>query len=293
LRLLITGKSGQLGWELAQVLHGNGEMITTDRNALDLTNAGKIATFIRQSKPDVIVNAAAYTDVDKAESEAELARAVNATAPGIMAEAAKEIDATLIHYSTDYVFDGEKKTPYAETDKPRPLNIYGASKLEGEQAIADSGCRFLILRTSWVYSPRGHNFMLTMLRLLRDRNEVTVVTDQMGAPTSSRMIANATRQALRQKNFDSGVYHLAAAGHTSWYGFANLIAEYVDPPVARITSINSQDYATIALRPANSRLDCRRFEASFHLSMRDWESEARDILRGMQEGRARNHEVRQ
>jgi dTDP-4-dehydrorhamnose reductase len=268
LRILLTGANGQVGWELRRTLAPLGELEAHGRAELDLRDAGRMREAVRASNADVIVNAAAYTAVDKAESEREAAFAVNAAAPGVLAEEAKRSGALLVHYSTDYVFDGAKPAPYVEEDEPNPINVYGASKLAGERAIAASGCRYLILRTSWVYGPRGANFYLTMLRLARERPELRVVDDQVGAPTSSLAIARATAQLLRPGAH--GLYHLSAAGRTSWCGFARAIlgrAGIATPVVA----IRTEDYPAPARRPRNSRLDCSRLRADFGVVLAPWE----------------------
>jgi len=268
LRILLTGANGQVGWELRRTLAALGELEALGRAEIDLRDVGRIREAVRASNADVIVNAAAYTAVDKAESEREAAFAVNANAPGVLAEEAKRSGALLVHYSTDYVFDGAKPAPYVEEDEPNPVNVYGASKLAGERAIVGSGCRYLILRTSWVYGARGANFYLTMLRLARERPELRVVDDQEGAPTSSLAIARATAQLLRPGAH--GLYHLSAAGQTSWCGFARAIlgrAGLATPVVA----IRTEDYPAPARRPRNSRLDCSRLRADFGVALAPWE----------------------
>jgi dTDP-4-dehydrorhamnose reductase len=274
LRILLTGANGQVGWELRRTLAALGELEALGRAELDLRDAGRIREAVRASNADVIVNAAAYTAVDKAESERDAAFAVNAAAPGVLAEEAKRSGALLVHYSTDYVFDGAKPVPYVEEDAPNPINVYGASKLAGERAIAGSGCRYLILRTSWVYGPRGANFYLTMLRLARERPELRVVDDQVGAPTSSLAIARATAQLLRPGAH--GLYHLIAAGQTSWCGFARAIlagAGLATPVIA----IRTEDYPAPARRPRNSRLDCSRLRADFGVALAPWEEELAEV----------------
>ncbi|HEX6266246.1 MAG TPA: dTDP-4-dehydrorhamnose reductase, partial [Burkholderiales bacterium] len=221
MRILLVGRNGQVGRELAQALAPLGEVNAPSRAQLDLTDADRIAAVVRGASPEVIVNAAAYTAVDRAESEPDAAFSVNASAPRLLAEEAARLGALLVHYSTDYVFDGEKAGPYAEDDTPRPLNVYGASKLAGERAIAAAGCRHLILRTSWVYGPHGSNFMRTILRAARERPELRVVDDQWGAPTSSTALARATARLL--PSHPEGLYHITAAGKTTWYGFARAI----------------------------------------------------------------------
>jgi dTDP-4-dehydrorhamnose reductase len=274
LRILLTGRDGQVGWELQKALAPLGELTALGLAELDLSDAGRLREAVREANPDVIVNAAAYTAVDKAESERDVAFAVNATAPGILAEEAKRNGALLVHYSTDYVFDGTKPAPYVEEDEPNPLNVYGASKLTGERAIAASGCRHLILRTSWVYGPRGSNFYLTMLRLARERPELRVVDDQVGAPTSSLAIARATAQLLRRDAL--GLYHMCAAGVTTWCGFARAIlarAGVATPVVA----IGTEDYPMPAKRPLNSRLDCSRLHAAFGVALAPWEEQLSEV----------------
>jgi dTDP-4-dehydrorhamnose reductase len=246
---------------------------------MDVADPDSVRRAIRDTKPNLIVNAAAYTAVDRAESERELAHVINAVAPGVMAEEAKRIDAALIHYSTDYVFDGEKTEPYLESDAPYPLNVYGASKLAGEQAIQQTGARHLILRTSWVYGARGKNFLLTILRLAKERNELSVVSDQIGAPTWSRMIAQAT--ALLAARWltggeSSSVCNLAASGQTSWYGFARAILELLPADgerrleSSRLAAIPTAQYPTPAVRPSNSMLSHAKLERDFGLTMPHW-----------------------
>jgi dTDP-4-dehydrorhamnose reductase len=240
-----------------------------------LRDAARIGEAVRAANPDVIVNAAAYTAVDKAESEGDLAFAVNAVAPGILAEEARRSGTLLVHYSTDYVFDGSKPTPYVEDDAPNPLNVYGASKLAGERAIAASGCRHLILRTSWVYGPRGSNFLLTILRVARERPELRVVDDQIGAPTSSRAIAHATAQVLRPGAH--GTYHLSAAGQVSWCGFARAILARAGVATP-VVPIRSEDYPTAAKRPRNSLLENSRLRADFGVALAPWEAGLEEVM---------------
>jgi len=275
-KILLTGKNGQVGWELAQSLAPLGEVMACDRSALDLANPDRITAVIRDTRPDIIVNAAAYTAVDKAESEPDLAHAINAEAPRVLAGEAKKLGALLVHYSTDYVFDGNKAGAYTEEDTPNPVNVYGQSKLAGEIAIQSSGCRHLIFRTSWVYGPRGANFLLTMLRLGKEREELQVVDDQLGAPTSSRMIAEATTHTLR-KDSSGGLFHLAAAGRTSWCGFARKIFETAGLKT-RVVPIASAQYRTAAKRPINSALDCEKLRQTFGFTPPNWESEVEKCL---------------
>lgn len=274
MRILLTGRNGQVGWELLKALSPLGEIVAPDRAQLDLRDPSRTREAVRAANPDVIVNAAAYTAVDQAESEREAAFAVNSAAPGVLAEEAKKSGALLVHYSTDYVFDGAKAAPYVEEDAPNPVNVYGASKLAGERAVAAAGCRHLILRTSWVYGPRRGNFMLTMLRLARERPELRVVDDQVGAPTSSLAIARATAQLLRPGAH--GTYHLSAAGHTSWCGFARAILARAGIATP-VTAIRSEDYPTAARRPRNSRLNCARLRADFGLTLAPWEEQLAEV----------------
>jgi dTDP-4-dehydrorhamnose reductase len=274
-RILLTGPTGQVGAALLDTLPGLGEVIAAGHARLDLASPDSIRKAVRDARPEVIVNAAAYTAVDKAESERDAAFAVNATAPGVLAEEAKMSGALLVHYSTDYVFDGTKPAPYVEEDTPNPINVYGASKLEGERVIAASGCRYLILRTSWVYGPRGKNFALTMLRLARERPELRVVDDQLGAPTSSLAIARATAQLLRPGAH--GLYHLAAAGQTSWCGFARAILKRAGVATP-VIAIRTEDYPTPAKRPRNSRLDCSRLRADLGVSLGSWEEQLVEVI---------------
>lgn len=277
MRILLTGRQGQVGWELERTLPALGEVITTDQRTLDLGDPDAIRRVVRETKPQLIVNAAAYTAVDRAESELELAMRVNGVAPGVLAEEAKRVGALLVHYSTDYVFDGEKPSPYVETDATNPLNVYGRSKLAGEQAIQRSRCRHLILRTSWVYSRTGRNFLLTMLRHSREKKELRVVDDQLGAPTSSRMIADAAPAviagALRDASLD-GIYHMTASGSTTWCGFARAIVG----DASQVAAISSREYPTPARRPRNSVLDNSKLYQTFRVRLPHWEAGLRDVL---------------
>jgi dTDP-4-dehydrorhamnose reductase len=270
--ILLTGAAGQVGFELARSLAAHGEVIALDRVALDLADADAIVACVRQARPQLIVNAAAYTAVDRAESERDAAFAVNARAPGILAEEAKRLDAVLIHYSTDYVFDGLRTTPYDEDAPTGPLNVYGASKLEGERAIAQSGARAVVFRTSWVYGARGSNFLLTMLRLAQERDELRVVADQHGTPNWCRTLADATTAAVARGlpwlAERAGLYHLASAGSTTWHGFAQVIIG--DAPRPRVVGIATSAYPTPARRPAYGVLSARKFEATFGYTMPDW-----------------------
>lgn len=284
MNILLTGINGQVGWELRRTLCPLGRVVAVDRKELDLADPDAIHAKVRALSPKLIVNPAAYTAVDRAEHEPDQARAINAIAPGVLAEAAKGCGAILVHYSTDYVFDGSKVGPYVEDDAPNPLNVYGATKLEGEEAIRASGARHLILRTSWVYGTRGHNFLLTMQRLMRERAELKIVDDQVGAPTWSRLIAEATALILAQclspaRGADRpepwGTYHLTCAGETSWFGFAKAIAE-LGGYSTRLKPISTADYPTPARRPANSRLDNSKLARTFGIRLPHWR-EALDL----------------
>ena len=257
MKVLLTGRNGQVGWELERQLD---DVVATDRNAIDLADPDRIRDFVRKTDPKVIINAAAYTAVDKAESEKDLAMRVNGIAPGILAEEAKRLGALLVHYSTDYVFDGKKQAPYVEDDKPNPLSAYGASKLEGEKRIRASGCRHLILRTSWVYAARGRNFFLTIKNAGKP---LRVVDDQRGVPTSSRFLAERT-VSLIDGNAE-GLLHLVPSGETTWYGFAREILG----PKADLTPISTAEYPTAARRPANSVLDNARARKALG-ALPDW-----------------------
>jgi dTDP-4-dehydrorhamnose reductase len=280
MRILLTGRTGQVGWELERRLAPLGKLFAFDRAALDLAAPDQIVARMREAKPDLIVNAAAYTAVDRAESEPELATQVNGVAPGILAEEAKRLGAVLIHYSTDYVFDGAKSAPYRESDSPSPVNAYGKSKLQGERSIQASGCRHLILRTSWIYGTRGNNFLLTILRLARERSELHVVDDQIGAPTWCRDIAAATTQLATGSaaGCAEGLFHLTASGATSWCGFAREIlkASGIETPVK---AISTGEYPTAARRPANSLLSCEAILARWKLALPEWRTSLASCLR--------------
>jgi dTDP-4-dehydrorhamnose reductase len=281
---LVTGRNGQLGAELAASLAALGEITVTDRAQLDLSNELATRRVLRELKPELIVNAAAYTAVDRAESEPELAMQVNARAPGVLGEEAKRLGALLVHYSTDYVFDGTKSAPYVEDDVPHPLNVYGRSKLEGERAVAASGARHLILRTSWVYGPRGRNFLFAILARARQGAPLRVVADQLGAPTSSTAIARGTAQLLERMRTLSGaegLYHMTAQGETSWHGFAQAIVAGAGLAV-EVAPISTADYPTAARRPMNSRLDNGKLERTFGLRLPDWRAQLDEVLARLQ-----------
>ncbi|MGE8176915.1 dTDP-4-dehydrorhamnose reductase [Pseudomonas fluorescens] len=285
LKILISGQHGQVAIELQRRLKGLGELIVLGRNQLDLAHPEQIRLQIRALRPNLIINAAAHTAVDQAESEPELAFAINAAAPGVLAELALELGIPLIHYSTDYVFDGRKASPYTETDEPHPLGVYGATKLAGEQAIRAVNGQHLILRTSWVYSNHGRNFLLTMQRLLQEKPHLRIVADQIGAPTWAGTIATSTRALIERWQSGQpgawGTYHLTAQGETSWFGFAQAIAEHLQTQhktCASLEAIPSRDYPTPATRPLNSRLDCRLLQQQWQVSQPDWRDALRECL---------------
>lgn len=283
MHILLLGKNGQVGWELQRALAPLGRLTALERHAADycgdLAKPEELAQTIRRLKPDVIVNAAAYTAVDKAESEPELATVINATSVDVLAREAAALGAWLVHYSTDYVFNGAGSAPWREADATAPLNHYGASKLAGEQAIQRQGPHHLIFRTSWVYAARGNNFAKTMLRLAKERSELGVIHDQMGAPTGAELIADVTalalRQALRQPEL-AGFYHLAAGGETSWHDYAAFVfaqarQEGAELALQQLNPIPTSAYPTPAKRPHNSRLDCNKLEAAFGLQLPHWQ----------------------
>lgn len=286
LSILISGQHGQVSRELQLRLGDLGQLHVLGREQLDLAHPEAIREQVQALKPDLIINAAAHTAVDQAESEPELAFAINAQAPGIFAEEAAQLGIPLIHYSTDYVFDGSKDSPYNEDDVPNPLGVYGRSKLAGERAIAAVGGEHLILRTSWVYSQHGRNFLLTMQRLLQEKPELNIVADQIGAPTWAGTIALSTRALIERWQAGQagawGTYHLTAEGETSWFGFAQAIAEQLKAqglPCARLIPIPSSDYPTPARRPLNSRLDCSRLQREWQVSQPHWQQALIDCLK--------------
>jgi len=285
-KILLTGKNGQVGWELQRTLACLGDVVAVGHREMDLADPDSVRSVIREVRPDLIVNAAAYTAVDKAESESDLAMAINGVAPGIMAEEAKRLNAVMVHYSTDYVFDGAKKHPYVEEDIPNPLNVYGKTKLAGEQAIQATDVPHMILRTSWVYSARGKNFLLTILRLARERNELKIVNDQVGAPTWGRTLAEVTSQIVAQHfsplcryaasiSDDGGVYHAVSGGSTSWHGFAGKILEWAFQDVAHtpptLIPIPTSEYPLPAKRPWNSCLSNEKLTRTYGLVFPSWE----------------------
>ncbi len=288
MRILITGKNGQVGTELSRLYHSRSDVVLAGRDECDLSREQSIRDVVGRVRPTVIINAAAYTAVDQAEKEPELCFTINADAPGVLAQEAARLDALLIHYSTDYVFDGEKSGPYLERDPINPINVYGASKAAGEAAIAEAGGHYLVLRTSWVYGAHGKNFLRTMLRLGAERSELRVVDDQVGAPTSAAAIAAATARLLEQceqnaQDIVPGLYHMTAAGSTSWCGFARAIfgaSALGNKP--RVQPIPSSDYPTPARRPANSVLANDKFAHIFGFRLPDWQQQLDEVLAGMQ-----------
>lgn len=290
--VLVTGSNGQVGFELRRSLAPLGKVVALDRSGCDLSRPDDIRRVVREYRPDVIVNPAAYTAVDKAESEAELVYAINAVAAGVLAEEAKALDSLLVHYSTDYVFDGTKAGAYVETDVVNPQSVYGKSKLAGEQAIAAVGGPNLVFRTCWVAGAHGGNFAKTMLRLGRERDNLRVIADQFGAPTTAALIADVTAQIVARhwlsgdrKAFASGVYHLAAAGETTWHGYATDVLRYavacgvelkVDP--ARVEAIPASEYPLPAPRPANSRLDTSKLRGAFGIHLPQWQQGVHHLL---------------
>jgi dTDP-4-dehydrorhamnose reductase len=287
MKILLIGKNGQVGWELRRTLAPLAEVVAVDYPEINFTDVPALRKFVAATRPAVVVNAAAYTAVDKAETETELCRQVNAVAPGVLAEEAKKLGALMVHYSTDYIFDGTKTSPYVETDAPNPLGAYGRTKLEGDQAVRASGANHLIFRLCWVYGARGQNFMLTMQRLAREREKLRVVGDQFGCPTWSRMIAETTALALKQAlsgadaSKFNGDYHLAASGRANWHEFASRIIELM-PETERkcraVEKITTAEYPTPAKRPAYSVLDCGKLQTTFGLRLPDWEASLRQVL---------------
>jgi len=292
MKILLLGKNGQIGWELQRSLAPLGELIALDRHTVDglcgdLSDLVALRATIRQVRPDIIVNAAAYTAVDKAESEIELAHRVNTQASALLAKEVAILGGWLIHYSTDYVFNGQGVTPWQETDAVAPVNQYGASKLAGERAIMASGCNYLIFRTSWVYGARGNNFAKTMLRVAKDRDTLSVIADQIGAPTGADLVADVTALAIRQvlqRPELAGLYHLAAAGEVSWHGYASHVIAFAQGngeqlAVETIRPIDTTAYPTPARRPLNSRLNTQKLRDNFSLHLPDWQSGVTRMLR--------------
>ena len=287
MKILLLGKNGQVGWELRRTLAPLAEVTAVDYPEVNFADTPALRRLVAGTRPAVVVNAAAYTAVDKAETEPELCRQINAVAPGVLAEEAKKAGALMVHYSTDYIFDGTKTSPYVEVDAPNPLGAYGRSKLEGDRAVKASGVDHLIFRLCWVYGARGQNFMLTMQRLARERETLRVVGDQFGCPTWSRMIAETTVLALKQalvgadRSACNGEYHLAAGGQANWHEFASRIIELM-PEAERkchaVERITTAEYPTPAKRPAYSVLDCGKLQKTFGLRLPDWEASLRQVL---------------
>ena len=284
MKILLFGKNGQVGWELNRSLLPLGDIIALGRQDADFSRPESIRKIVQEIRPDIIVNAVAYTAVDKAEEEEALALTINADTPAVLAEEAAHSGALLIHYSTDYVFDGSKTEAYSETDKPCPINAYGRTKLAGEQAIQASGCDYLIFRTSWVYASRGHNFLMTILRLAKERESLNIVADQTGAPTSARLIADSSslclKQAInerRQGVFSADLFHLTASGVASWHEFAETIVDAARCELAmklktrEIRPISASQYPAPATRPMNSQLSLDRLERVFGVKMPHWQ----------------------
>jgi dTDP-4-dehydrorhamnose reductase len=293
-RVLIVGNAGQLGRELEHVFASVGPIVAVDRESVDLADPDQTRDLVRRSAPDVILNAAAYTAVDRAESEMPLAHAINALAPRVLAEEAAERNALLVHYSTDYVFDGRKQEPWTENDPPAPLSVYGASKLAGEQAVQNSRACYLIFRTSWVYGPHGSNFLLTMLRLARERDRLSIVDDQVGAPTTSIELARATHAIVTgvlagrfgSPQHWSGLYHMTCAGSVSWFGFAQAIfaraSARLGVKAPELVPIGTKDYPTPAARPRNSVLSNAKLHARFGLQLPPWQSALDEVIACLQ-----------
>ncbi len=279
-KILIIGRRGQVGWELRRTLAPLGDIVAVDHPDIDLSNPESLRPLVREVRPDLLVNAAAYTAVDKAEDEADLCRRINSDAPRILAEEAARLGAHLVHFSTDYVYDGRKEGRWTESDATNPLSVYGATKLEGDLAIAATGVQHLIFRLQWVWGTRGGNFVRTMLKLARERKELKIIDDQVGAPTWSRHIAETTSAAIARWEKQSGVYHLAASGETSWHGFAQAI--FAEDPrreeqiLERVDPIPTSAYPTKAERPLNSRLDQSKLLSDFGLRLPDWRSALKD-----------------
>lgn len=280
-KILLLGKNGQIGWELQRSLAPLGDLVALDRSdeGGDLSDLDALARVVARVQPHVIVNAAGYTAVDKAESEAELVQRINGDAPGVLARAAAKTGALLVQYSSDYVFDGSGERPWQEGDATGPLSVYGRTKLAGEQAIAASGCRHYIFRTSWVYAARGGNFAKTMLRLAAERDELKVISDQMGAPTGAELLADVTAHAIRHGGASSGIYHLAAAGETSWCDYARFVLDFagrkgrtLKVKAGQVQAIPTSSYPTPARRPLNSRLNTAKLQNAFGLALPHWQS---------------------
>ena len=289
MKILLLGKNGQVGWELQRSLAPLGEVLALDRNSSthcgDLANLEGLAETVRVFRPQVVVNAAAYTAVDKAESDQTIAHLINALAPEVLSRACAAIDALLVHYSTDYVFDGGGQTPWAETDTTGPVNVYGRSKLAGEQGIAKQGARHIVFRTSWVYGTEGGNFAKTMLRLAQEREKMAVINDQYGAPTGAALLADITALSLQQTQALSGIYHLAAAGETTWHAYAQYVLQTakqfkpdIDYKVKEVAAVPTSEFPTPAQRPLNSRLNCSKLQQALQCQLPDWQKGVDSML---------------
>jgi len=289
MKILLLGKNGQVGWELQRSLAPLGEVLALDRNSTshcgDLANLEGLAETVRVFRPQVVVNAAAYTAVDKAEADQTTAHVVNAMAPEVLSRACAAIDALLVHYSTDYVFDGSGQTPWIETVATGPLNVYGRSKLAGEQGIAKQGARHVIFRTSWVYGTEGGNFAKTMLRLAQEREKMAVINDQFGAPTGAALLADITALSLQQSQALSGIYHLAAAGETTWHAYAEYVLQTakqfkpdIEYKVKEVTAVPTSEFPTPAQRPLNSRLNCSKLQQALQCQLPDWQKGVDNML---------------
>ena len=289
MKILLLGKNGQVGWELQRSLAPLGEVLALDRSSTshcgDLSNLEGLAETVRVFRPQVVVNAAAYTAVDKAESDSSTAHLVNALAPEVLSQACAALGALLVHYSTDYVFDGSGQTPWLETDATGPLNVYGHSKLAGEQGIAKQGAKHVIYRTSWVYGTEGGNFAKTMLRLAQERDKMAVINDQFGAPTGAALLADITAMCLQQPQALSGIYHLAAAGETTWHAYAEYVlqtAKRLKPEMAykvkEVAAVPTSEFPTPAQRPLNSRLNCSKLQNDLQCQLPDWQKGVDSML---------------
>ena len=289
MKILLLGKNGQVGWELQRSLAPLGEVLALDRNSSthcgDLANLEGLAETVRVFRPQVVVNAAAYTAVDKAESDQTTAHLINALAPEVLSRACAAIDALLVHYSTDYVFDGGGQTPWAETDTTGPVNVYGRSKLAGEQGIAKQGARHIVFRTSWVYGTEGGNFAKTMLRLAQEREKMAVINDQYGAPTGAALLADITALSLQQTQTLSGINHLAAAGETTWHAYAQYVLQTakqfksdIDYKVKEVAAVPTSEFPTPAQRPLNSRLNCSKLQQALQCQLPDWQKGVDSML---------------
>jgi dTDP-4-dehydrorhamnose reductase len=291
MKILLLGRDGQVGWELQRSLSTVGDLVASEQDELDLECQDDVRRWVRRHEPDIVVNAAAYTAVDQAESEPDKAHRINAEAVGVLAEEANRLNAWLVHYSTDYVYDGEKTSPYDESDPAHPLSVYGRTKLEGDERIRERHAKHLIFRTSWVYSMRGNNFAKTMLRLAREKEKLNVIADQHGAPTSAELIADVTAAALRQAIQNgshkdlSGTYHLVAQGETNWHGYAQYVLTLaremgmvLKTPPEEVYPIPTDAYPLPAKRPRNSRLSVSKLNAIFDVHLPDWRYHVRRFM---------------